>query len=51
MNGFIYVWIHSLPEHQDKPIYPMIDVHETTKNLEYRGRIIHDIYSHIQDIP
>lgn len=51
MNGYVYVWIHALPEHQKVPQYPMIDFHEVTKDLEYRARTIHDLNCHMQDIP
>lgn len=51
MNGYIYVWIHALEEHQSKPTYPMIDLSPITKDLEYRARTIHQVKCHIQDIP
>lgn len=51
MNGYIYVWIHALKEHQSSPIYPMIDVSSVTNELEYRARTIHEVKCHIQDIP
>lgn len=51
MNGYIYVWIHALPEHQEKPIYPMIDFSPIMSSLEYRATTIHDVRSHVQDIP
>lgn len=25
-NGYIYVWIHAMEEHQQQPIYPMMDL-------------------------
>ena len=51
MNGYIYVWIHALPEHQEKPIYPMIDFKEVIGDFEFRARTIHNVQSHLQDIP
>ena len=41
MNGYIYVWIHALPEHQAKPIYPMIDLQDILKDLDFRATTIH----------
>lgn len=51
VNGYIYVWIHALAEHQTKPIYPMIDISSVTNSLQYRAQTIHDVNCHIQDIP
>ena len=51
MNGYIYVWIHALPEYYDTPLYPMIDFKEVLQPLEYRARTVHHLGSHIQDIP
>ena len=51
MNGYIYVWIHAMPEHLEKPIYPMIDFKEVIKDFEFRAKTVHHVSSHIQDIP
>ncbi len=40
-----------MPEHQQTPIYPMLDLSPMTKGFEYRATAIHDVKSHIQDIP
>ena len=51
VNGFIYVWIHAMPEHQSKPTYPMLDISSLTKDLQYRAKTVHEVKCHIQDIP
>lgn len=40
-----------MPEHQQTPIYQMLDLSPMTKGFEYRATAIHDVKSHIQDIP
>lgn len=51
MNGYVYVWIHAMEEHQQQPIYPMLDFKSIMSNLEYRATTIHEVRAHIQDIP
>lgn len=40
-----------MKEHQDKPLYPAINIESMTKNLQFRGQTKHYIKCHIQDIP
>jgi len=40
-----------MKEHQNKPQYNNINIEKMTKDLEYRGKTIHHIMCHIQDIP
>ena len=51
MNGFIYVWIHAMEEHQNEPLWPMMDITSITKHQEYRARTLHEVKCHMQDIP
>lgn len=51
MNGFIYVWIHALEKYQNTPLYPMLNVEEMSKSMEYRAKTLHVVKSHMQDIP
>lgn len=51
MNGYIYVWIHALEEHQQKPFYPMMNLESMQRRMEYRARTLHIVKSHMQDIP
>ena len=41
INGFIYVWIHAMAEHQGSPIYPMLDVTAITGSQHYRAKTLH----------
>jgi cholesterol 7-dehydrogenase len=38
-------------EHQEHPIYPMLNVEGFLQGLDYRGNTEHHIQCHIQDIP
>jgi cholesterol 7-desaturase len=51
MNTYIYIWIHALEEHQNKPEYPMLDISNFIRKLTYRGQTEHLISCHLQDIP
>ena len=51
MNNYLYVWIHSMKEHQNEPQYPVINVEKTLNKFEFRGRTDHHIKCFIQDIP
>lgn len=51
MNGYIYLWIHSMPEHKDTPLYEPFEIGEFTRKLEYRGFSMNKVDSHVQDIP
>lgn len=51
MNGYIYIWIHAVEEHQTEPVFPMIDVSGFISKLTYRGQTEHHINCHLQDIP
>lgn len=51
MNGFIYVWVHALEKYQNTPLYPMLNIEEVSKTMEYRAKTLHVVKSHMQDIP
>ena len=51
LNGYVYVWIHAMEQHQQTPQYPMLDLSPITKNFEYRATAIHEVKTHIQDMP
>ena len=40
-----------MEEYQSTPLYPMLDVTPIAKNLEYRAKTLHEVKSHMQDIP
>ena len=50
INGFIYVWIHALPELSETPQYEPLDTEWCKSFLSHRGEALNIIKCHGQDI-